>query len=76
MHEVVSSIPIVMQIFQNILYQYIRVCAGTYLDVSADIGIYWYVPVHSSTYMYERLCIGLYQHISFHTEMYMFYTGT
>ena len=30
MHEVVSSNPIVMQFFQNILYQYIRVCAGTY----------------------------------------------
>ena len=30
MHEVVSSNLIIMQFFENVLYQYILVCAGTY----------------------------------------------
>ena len=30
MHEVVSSNPTMMQFFENVLYQYILVCAGTY----------------------------------------------
>ena len=56
MHEVVSSSPIVMQLFRNVLYKYIRVCAGTY----------WYILC---TCKYIPVCTGIYQIRGFHTML-------
>ena len=47
MHEVVSSIPIVMHIFQILLY----------LHKLVHTSIYWYIQVRTSTYLYIQFSI-------------------
>ena len=52
MHEISGSNPVVMHIFSNVLYWYIRVYASIYASEILCMSIYWYILVCCCLYMF------------------------